>query len=246
MGKKDVLVVSAHCADFCTRAGGAIAKYVKEGYNVHIVILSFGCHGESGGYWKTNPNGTIEDCAEVRRKECINVAEFLGATIEFWNLSDYPLVIGEEEIRKLTKMVLDRRPEVILTHWIKDRANQDHETAANAIIRAVDGAAQLGAFPNTPIHYFPNIYCFETTVPMSEFNDFDPDFLLDITDVFETKLEAMKKFECQPYLSNYYVHFAKHRAFQATFYTKKTIEYAEGFKRIYPYVGTMLPETSEH
>lgn len=245
MGKKNVLVVSAHGADYCTRAGGAILTYTNAGYDVHIIALTFGSRGESAGYWKMNPNGTEEDCGKVRERESRAAAEFLGATIEFWNLNDYPLTITEEHMRKLTRIVLDMRPEVILTHWIKDPTNQDHETAANAIIRAVDSAAQLGAFPNTPAHYFPNIYCFESTVPYSEFNEFNPDFYLDITDVYDKKMEAIKKFECQPQLGGYYAHFATHRGFQATAWCKKQIKYAEGFKRLYPYVGKMLPETTE-
>lgn len=244
MGKKDILVVSAHAADYCTRAGGAIAMYVKAGYQVHIIALTFGCRGESAGYWKQNPGGTEEECAAVRRAESQAAADFLGATIEFWGLPDYPLELSGEHLRRLTRIVLDRRPEIILTHWINDPTNQDHSTAANAIIRAVDSAAQLGAFPDTPAHYFPNIYCFESTVPYSEFNEFAPDFYLDITPVYETKVEAIRKFACQPQLGNYYEHFAKHRGFQATVWSKKTITYAEGFKRLYPYVGGLLPETS--
>ncbi len=245
MGKKTVLVVSAHGADYCTRAGGAIAAYVKAGYDVHIVCLTMGCRGESGGYWAQKPDGTEEDCEELRIKESTAAAAYLGATIEFWRLKDYPLTLESEHYRRLTRLVLDLRPEVVLTHWINDPTNQDHALAANAIVRACDSAAQLGAFPNTPAHYFPNIYCFESTVPYSEFNEFNPDFYLDITDVYETKMNAIKKFECQPFLGNFYAHFAVHRGFQAKAWCKKPIQYAEGFKRLYPYVGKMLPETTE-
>ena len=242
MGKKDVLVVSAHGADYCTRAGGAILKYTRSGYNVHIVCLTCGSRGESGGYWQQNPGGTVEECNAVRERESCNAAEFLGATIEFWELDDYPMILTEEHYRRLTNLVLDIRPEVILTHWIVDPTNQDHSNAANAIARACDSAAQLGAFPNTPAHYFPNIYCFESTVPYSEFNEFSPDFYLDIDDVYEDKMAAIKKFECQPFLGDFYAHFARHRGFQATAWCKKKITYAEGFKRLYPYVGSTLPE----
>ncbi|MGB4407230.1 MAG: hypothetical protein WBI82_10265 [Sphaerochaeta sp.] len=53
------------------------------------------------------------------------------------------------------------------------------------------------------------------TVPMSEFNQFDPDFYVDITEKQEQKMEAIRRFSCQPQLGDFYVHFAKHRAFQA-------------------------------
>ncbi|PWU32595.1 PIG-L deacetylase family protein, partial [Enterobacter hormaechei] len=43
--EKSALVVSAHSADFVWRAGGAIALHVEQGYQVHIVCLSFGERG---------------------------------------------------------------------------------------------------------------------------------------------------------------------------------------------------------
>ena len=50
-GKK-MLVVSAHAADYVWRSGGTIAKYVEEGADVTVVVLSFGVRGESNGLWK--------------------------------------------------------------------------------------------------------------------------------------------------------------------------------------------------
>ena len=241
MEKVDMLVVSAHAADYCTRAGGTIARYIKQGHKVHIIAATYGARGESGNYWVQNPHGTEMDCGAIRHRESQAAADYLGATIEFWGYSDYPLTFDEVRQRRLTRRVLDLRPDIILTHWINDPTNTDHENTGRAVINAVGSAAQIGAFPDTPAHYFPNIFFFESTVPYSEFNKFEPDVYMNIDDVFETKMEAIKRFECQPQLGGYYVHFAKHRGFQATSWMKRTVTYAEGFKRYFPYVGAMLP-----
>lgn len=45
MKNNNLLVVSAHAGDFICRAGGTIAKYVKEGANVTLIILSYGARG---------------------------------------------------------------------------------------------------------------------------------------------------------------------------------------------------------
>jgi LmbE family N-acetylglucosaminyl deacetylase len=37
---KSMLVVSAHAADYVWRSGGTIAKYIAEGADVHVVVLS--------------------------------------------------------------------------------------------------------------------------------------------------------------------------------------------------------------
>ena len=242
MAKNDLLVVSAHAADYCTRAGGTIAKYVKMGYNVHIIAVTCGARGESGNYWMEKPSGTEEECSAIRERESSAAAEFLGASgIEFWNYTDYPLVIDEACQRRLTRRVLDIRPDIVLTHWIHDPTNLDHENTGRAVINAISSAAQIGAFPETPAHYFPNLYFFESTVPYAEFNKFEPDVYVDIDETFETKMEAIKRFECQPQLGGYYIHFAKHRGFQATSWKKEKVTYAEGFRRYFPHVGTTLP-----
>lgn len=245
MSKKDVLVVSAHAADYCTRAGGTIARLAQKGYAVHIIVLTYGARGESGNYWVENPNGTEEACGLIRHAESQAAAECLGATIEFWGHNDYPLTVDEKIYRRLARKILDIRPDTILTHWIGDPTNYDHELTGKTVVKAVSSAAQIGAFPNTPAHYFPNLYFFECTVPLGEFNEFNPDTYITIDDVFETKVEAIKRFACQPQLAGYYVHTAKHRGFQAKNWAKENIVYAEAFKRYLPYVGTMLPET-EH
>lgn len=241
MGVKDILVVSAHAADYCTRIGGTLIRYASMDYSVHVIALSCGTHGESAGYWKEHPEGTHQDCARIRMQESKNAAEKLGVSIEFLQWDDYPLVIDEERTRYLTKRMLQIRPEIVFTHYPYDPTNPDHANTGNAVIMACNSASQLGALPNTPAHYYPNIYFCEPTVPMSEFNQFAPDFYVDITKTHDQKILAIEQFACQPQLKDYYIHFAKHRAFQARVWTKLPIDYAEGFKRFVPYVGTELP-----
>ena len=242
MAKNDILVVSAHAADYCTRAGGTLAKFIKEGYNVHVICLTCGARGESGDYWKNNPNGTVEDCSAIRMRESRAAAEALGIkSIEFLGLNDYPLTITEETQRYVTKRYLEIRPEIVFTHWLNDPTNPDHALTAEMVIRVTNCGSQLGSFPNTPTQHYPNLYFFESTVPIAELNGFAPDYYVDIAETYETKMAAIAKFECQPQLAGFYIHFAKHRAFQAKIWSKMDIQYAEGFKRFTPYVGKMLP-----
>lgn len=248
MGKKDILVVSAHAADYCTRAGGTLLRYVREGWHVHILCLSCGAHGESGDYWRNTPDGTYDGCCAIRREESKAAAKCLGAEdITFLDLPDYPIMLARDDgiQRDLTRRILDLRPEIVFTHWLNDPTNTDHQYTAELVVRALNSCSQIGAFPNTPAHYYPNVYFFESTVPMSERNGFDPDFYVDIDDVFEQKQRAIAQFKCQPFLGDFYVHFARHRAFQARVWSKNNIQYAEGFKRFVPYVGKSLP-LSEH
>lgn len=80
--EKSALVVSAHSADFVWRAGGAIALHVEQGYQVHIVCLSFGERGESAKLWRKG-NMTEETVKHHRREEAQAAADILGASVEF-------------------------------------------------------------------------------------------------------------------------------------------------------------------
>ena len=53
MEGKRILVVSAHAADYVWRSGGTIAKYIKHGANVDVVVLKFwGLEDESAAQWE--------------------------------------------------------------------------------------------------------------------------------------------------------------------------------------------------
>lgn len=241
---KKLLVISAHGADWCTRAGGVIIKYVNLGWEVRVFALTYGEHGESGNYWKDHPGCTIEEVKQCREQEARKAADCIGIKeIRFFDYGDYPLIMDEQRIRKLTKDILDIRPDVILTHWNNDKINEDHEVCAKAVFRAVTAAGMRGALPDTPPHFIPDIFLFETTIPHAEFNGFEIDTFVDISDVMDKKMEAVSCFKAQPQLMEYYKKCAEERGFQANDWSRgrRKIEYAEGLKRYTPYLGDDLP-----
>ncbi|HZJ88848.1 MAG TPA: PIG-L family deacetylase, partial [Sphaerochaeta sp.] len=101
-----VLVVSGHAADYVWRAGGTIAKYIKHGAEVKVVVLSLGVRGESNDLWNL-PNQTAETVATTRKKESMLAAEHLGITdIEFWDYEDYYMELEDEsKINRLATLI---------------------------------------------------------------------------------------------------------------------------------------------
>ena len=239
----NILVFSAHAADFCSRTGGTIIKYINKGYTVHIIDLTFGETGESAQYWNSTANPNVEDCKKIRRNEAEKAVAVMGATIEFMDYDDYPLVITRGRIKELSFKVQNLRPEIILTHWDKDPFNEDHATTARAVIRAVTSATVPGNQPGIKPHIFPDIFFFESSVPYTEFNEFRIDHYIDITDVYDRKVKALECFTTQPFLVEFYEKYALQRAAQAAGWTKNNnILYAEGFKRFVPWVGDIFPQ----
>lgn len=242
-----MLVISAHGADWCTRAGGVILKYIKLGWEVTVYALTYGEHGESGNYWKDHPGCTVDDVKNCRESEAKAAAEYMRVTeIRFFDYGDYPLFMDECRIRRLTSDILALRPDVILTHWKTDKINPDHAVCAEAVLRAVTAAGMRGALPDTEPHFIPDIFLFETTIPHPEFNDFEIDTFVDISDVIQQKIQAVTLFQAQPQLVGYYTKCAEDRGFQANDWSRgrKKIQYAEGLKRYTPYLGNTLPLSS--
>ncbi|NLJ26322.1 MAG: hypothetical protein GX354_13015 [Firmicutes bacterium] len=241
MAKPTILVVSGHAADFCSRSGGTIAKYVREGCRVQIIALTFGERGESAYYWAQNPNSTIEAAKVQRKKEALAAAEVLGAEIDFCDYDDHPLIMTGERITELAMRIQDIRPDIVLTHWHHDPVNVDHGVTSSVVIRALSCASVPGLQPGVKPHPLPDVFFFESSVPHTEFNEFRIDTYVDITETQAIKLEALSKFTSQPFLAEWYTKYAEHRGHQAGNWTQRTIKYAEGFKRYTPYVGSFFP-----
>lgn len=244
---KDILVVSAHAADWVTRCGGTLLKYIKMGYKLHVIILTFGIHGEARQYWREHPDGSLEDAAIQRRKELDAVAKFLDAEIECLEYEDYILTMDEPRIRYLIKRILEIRPEIVFTHWKEDTFNSDHATTSNAVIRAISAACRLGALPSVSPIEMPDIFLFESSLPVSLYNHFEINTYIDISDVYEEKINAVRCFSAQPELPGLYDPLATQRAKEANDWVRseRKIEKAEAFNRFIPYVGKTLP-LSDH
>ena len=236
--KKNILVVSAHAADFVWRAGGAIALYGSRGYKARILCLSFGERGESQGAWK-EPGMTIERVKEIRRAESTRAAEILGSEIRFFDCGDYPIKPSEETIHAMVGEYRELQPEFVLTHSYLDPYNPDHPTTSNVTLQTRVYAQALGYPAPGKALGAPPVFMFEPHQP--EQCAFRPEVLLDVTPVWEIKRQAMEAMEAQTHLREYYTDLGKRRGVQAVRNGgSKLIKYAEAFQRVYPQVTDEL------
>ena len=240
-GKPRVLAFSAHAADFCSRSGGTLAKYAQRGSAVRVVALTFGERGESGELWRSSPELTVDEVKAIRRREAEAAASVLGVEIRFLDWNDYPLFIGEERLLHLVDEIREFRPDVVLTHWRHDELNQDHQYTAEAVIRACSCAGAPGLkLAHRPTRW-PSLFFFESGVPQTEFNGFNPDTFVDVTETFPKKIEALAQFKAQPVLQDWYTQYGLRRGWQARSYSgNSAIQYAEGFVRYRPRVCEWL------
>lgn len=238
MTEKRVLVVGAHSADFVWRSAGVVAKFVEQGGQAHVVALSYGERGESGVLWK-EPGQTEENVKSIRHGEAQRAAEHLGATFQGLDLGDYPLPSSPEIVDTLVDVIREFKPTVVLTHPDQDPFNPDHPVARHLVDQArllTSGAGVDSAFETiAPTEYL----AFEPHQP--ELCGFVPSVFVDITSVFEKKVQAMGEMKAQAYLQEYYAQRAEHRGNHARKVTgDKEIRQAEAFQRLIPNVVETL------
>ena len=242
-GKK-MLVVSAHAADYVWRSGGTIAKYIKNGAEVHVVVLSFGIRGESNDLWKAE-GATAESVKEIRLGETKEAAKTLGITnIEFWDLPDYPMepALNDEVRERLIGKIREVQPDIILTHDKngEDILNPDHNAVSRFVFACSIQSNSNGVrIEGTRTTKQMQLYGFEPH--QTELSQFVPGSLIDISEVYDQKVAAMKCFKAQGHLIEYYTE----RAFLRGNHIRRisgnqTYRYAESFSNFFPVAGEEL------
>ena len=236
----NLLVVSAHAADFVWRSGGTMARYIKHGANVSLVVLSYGIRGESNDLWKTEGQ-TAENVKKIRRAEVEEALHHLGITdAEFWDYEDYLLEITPDRIDRMVRKIRQVKPHHIITHGPRDAFNPDHGTASRLVweasVLAISAGVQIEGLPAVKQ---PRIFGFEPH--QTEISDFKPDVIIDITETYPQKEAAMHCFKAQKHLIRYYMDRAVMRGNHARRCSGNSrCQYAEAFSRFYPYVGEEL------
>lgn len=239
-GKK-MLVVSAHAADYVWRSGGTIAKYIANGAEVHVVVLSFGIRGESNDLWK-KPGATAERVKAERLKETMEAAKILGIeNMEFWDLPDYPMdsALTDEVRERMIRKIRTVRPDIIVTHDKNgfDVLNPDHNAVSSFVFEcSVQSNSNGVQIEGTSATKQMQLFGFEPH--QTELSQYVPGIFVDITETYEQKVAAMKCFKAQSHLIEYYTQ----RAFMRGNHARRLsgcqdYKYAESFQRVFPVVA---------
>lgn len=186
--KIDILAFGAHPDDVELGCGGTIAKLISEGKTCAIVDLTKGEMGTRG-------------TDETRRIEAGNSAKILGVSArENLGMKDGFLVNSEEYQLMIVKMVRKYQPEIVLANAIDDR-HPDHAKGAKLVSDAcflaglrkiettVDGENQEVWRPKHIFNYI-------------QWKNIKPEFVIDISEHLDKKIEACMAFKTQFYDPN--------------------------------------------
>jgi bacillithiol biosynthesis deacetylase BshB1 len=184
--KLDILVLAAHPDDAELSCGGTILAHVAQGKKVGVIDYT---QGELGS------NGTVE----TRYAEAAKASEILGLSVRE-NLKFRDGFFQNDELHQLATINAIRKykPEIVIGNAVADR-HPDHAKAANLTKTAcfLSGLRKIETFDDNGIAQ-------EAWTPKQLFNfiqsDYiQPDFVVDISAVWEQKLEAIFAYSTQFY-----------------------------------------------
>jgi len=115
--KKKLLCILAHPDDESLGPGGTLAKYAREGVEIHLVTASRGEAGQWHGKLKIK-NEKLK-VAEIRVEELYAAAKTLGIKkVEFLDIPDGTICnkIYHETAEKIMQKIRDFVPQVVITH----------------------------------------------------------------------------------------------------------------------------------
>ncbi len=181
--KLDVLAIGVHPDDVELSCGGVLLVEKKNGKKTGIIDLTQGELGTRG-------------TAETRKTEATHAAKILGVDIrENLLMADGFFQNDKAHQLKIIEAIRKYKPEIILCNAIEDR-HPDHGRSAKLVADAAflsglrkietfdNGLAQEAWRPKYVFHYIGDRYL-------------QPQFVVDISDVFEAKLESIKAYTTQ-------------------------------------------------
>ena len=217
--QQKIMAISAHPADFCSRSGGALIKHAQAGARVKILWLTQGETDESGLLYKERPEISVEEVRAIREKEAFACADAMGAEGRMFGFGDGPLRMTPERMEMLAEEIAAFAPDIVLTHWKDELTYPTHLMTSQAAVQAT-----MMAKGTRDIRFF------EPSIGSAARVGFLPDHYVDISEVFEKKLEALRTLEAQPHLVELYTTCNRWRGIEAH------CQYAEGFVRFAPTV----------
>jgi len=183
MQKLHILAIAVHPDDIELGCAGTLIKHARKGQGVGIVDLTLGELGTRG-------------TSEIRAKEAQDAAVSMGLSIrENAYMADGFFRNDEEHQKRLIKFIRKYQPEIVLANALSDR-HPDHGRAGRLIsdacflagLRKIEteenGRMQQAWRPKRVFH-------------MLQDRMHEPTFIVDISDCFEQKMEAIKCYKSQ-------------------------------------------------
>jgi len=211
-----VIVFAAHPDDELIGVGGTIARLSREGADVKVVIYSRG----GGGVAAEEAPPAEEAVERARDEETRRVARLLG--FRHLVLGKREIIDRREAVKEAVRIIRDYKPHIVFTHSPWDHHHL-HVSVSRVTTEAVWQASTRAYGSLGEPWRVDSVYYYEVWDLFTR-----PTLLVDITQTFSAKVEAMKLYRTQlkvfPGITGYLESLARTRGYLAG------VEYAEAFK----------------
>ena len=176
----DILAIAAHRDDVELTCGGTLIKAVSLGRTTAVIDLTAGELGSRGS-------------AQLRGEEADNAAKVMGLSArDNLGLPDGGVVNTPETRAKLAAMIRRFKPAIVIAPSMRGK-HPDHTVSAQLIRDACFVAGLKKVEPDVPVHRPRKIvHCLAYRE-----DNVKPTFVVDISNAFEKKLEAVKCYSSQ-------------------------------------------------
>ena len=183
--KLDILVMAAHPDDAELSCSGTILSYIAQGKKVGIVDFTRGEMGTRG-----TPEIRLQESNDATKILGLHARENLGLADGFFQNDQASQLILMEVIRRY-------RPEIVLANALEDR-HPDHGKGAKLAIDACF-LSGLRMIPTTDSHSKSEQAAWRPKHVYHYIQDryLEPDFVIDITEHWETKEQSIRAFKSQ-------------------------------------------------
>ena len=180
MNKVDILAIAAHPDDIELICGGTLIRAQMLGRSTGILDLAAG---------ELASRGT----PELRAKEAAKAAKVMGVSVrENLGFPDGGIQNTPETRAKVAVVIRKLQPKIVITHSLHGR-HPDHPIVAQLVRDACFVAGLKKVEPKVPAHRPRKVL---HALSYREDNE-KPTFVVDISDAFEKKLEAIGCYESQ-------------------------------------------------
>lgn len=173
---KNILAIGAHPDDLEFGCFGTLKKFIDQGKNVTLVVMTASdvTHSQTGKATRSK---------EQSIKEAFAAAEVIGADLILLPFQDGEVPFNKQSVHYIEQLLSERNIDTVFTHWAGD-THQDHINTLEATLAAS--------------RMINNVFCYEQ-VPLPRVCTNYPvaNFFIDITDTISYKIEASRKHDSQ-------------------------------------------------
>jgi LmbE family N-acetylglucosaminyl deacetylase len=189
---KTALAIAAHPDDIEFLMAGTLIHLKEAGYALHYMTVANGCCGST----RLNA-GTI---ARIRRQEARAAAEGLGAVFHESICNDLEIFYDKPTLLKVTAVVREVAPEILLTHSPADYM-EDHTNTCRLAVTAAFARGMPNFVSDPPCNHVEDRVTVYHAQPYGHRDPLRqpiaPDLFVNTTEVLERKVELLARHESQ-------------------------------------------------